>query len=115
MSLLSSDRLVGALSGTFVGQLKDQLLLVLPLDVIKVGVANPGVTGQEDKHFEAGKYLAETLYLSYVFQLGTVSGLRRLNRNQLQLEYRFARHFEVQAAFGDSNVGALDLSWNHRF
>ena len=108
------DRVAGALSGTFVGQLKDQLLPTLPIDVIKVDLATNS-RGQEDTRFEVGKYLTESIYVSYVHQLGAVLGLRRLNRNQLQLEYRFARHFEVETSYGDNGVGALDLYWDHRF
>jgi len=108
------SRVAGALSGTFVGQIKDQLLPILPVDVIKVDPARSSL-GQQDTRFEAGKYLTESLYLSYVHQLGTVLGLRRLNRNQAQLEYRFARRFALQSSFGDNGVGAIDLYWNRHF
>jgi autotransporter translocation and assembly factor TamB len=98
-----------------VGQLKSRFLPVLPVDVIKVGLAKTNVTGAEDTRFEAGKNLTERLYVSYVYQLGNISGLRRLNRNQFQLEYRFAHHLGVEATFGDNSVGSLNLYWDRRF
>ena len=103
-----------ALSGSFVGQLKDQLVPILPVDVIKVD-ADPTSLNPDDMRFEAGKYITDSIYLSYIHQLGTVLGFKRLNRNQLQLEYRFARQFALQSYFGDGGVGAIDLYWNHHF
>ena len=61
------DQVAGALSGTFVGQLTHQLLPGLPLDVIKVEQEKDSY-GHEDTRLEVGKYITESLYLSYVHQ-----------------------------------------------
>jgi hypothetical protein len=53
--------------------------------------------------------------VSYLHQFATLTGTRRVNVNQLQLEYRLARHLLVQTVYGDASVFALDLFGTLRY
>lgn len=109
------QRVVGALSGLILGQLKSQLAAQLPVDVLKVDVGSEGYTGLADTRLEVGKYLSDDLYISYMHQFGSQTGTRRRNTNQASLEYRFLRSYNLVTMFGDAGVGSLDLYWRRQF
>ena len=46
---------------------------------------------------------------------GATTGMRRLNIDQVRLEYRFLQKFQLTTVYGDANVGSIDLSWTKRF
>ena len=108
-----SDKVVGAISGVIVGKLKDQLAPSLPIDVLKVDVA--GHDGVASTRIEVGKYLTPKIYISYVHQFGTTQGLQPRNSNEATVEWRFAKHTEIDTTFGDAGVGAADLLFTWRF
>jgi translocation and assembly module TamB len=83
--------------------------------VLKVDVGGEGYNVFGTTRVEVGKYLTDNLYVSYTHQFGSMSGTRRMNSNQLQLEYQFLRSFALETLFGDAGVGALDFYWTKRF
>lgn len=107
------EQVVGALSGAIVGAIKNQLAPQLPIDVMKVALQRD-LDGLERTRIEVGKYVGAGIYVSYVHQFGG-AGTRHLNQNQLQVDYRFARNYEVESQFGDAGAGSVDLFWTHRF
>jgi autotransporter translocation and assembly factor TamB len=110
------QRLVGALSTVIVGKLKEQVLPVLPIDVLKVDTSESGYTGLTTTRMEVGKYITDTIYASYVHQFGVLQlGTHRLNANEADVEWRFRRHFSLTTRFGDAGAGALDLFWTLRY
>jgi translocation and assembly module TamB len=110
------QKVVGALSGAIVGKIKDQIAPQLPIDVLKVDVAGSDGFGLGQTRIELGKYVTESIYVSYVHQFGQpITGTRRINSNQAQIEYRFKRRYVVQTMFGDAGVGAIDFFWTLRY
>jgi autotransporter translocation and assembly factor TamB len=110
------QRLVGALSTVIVGKLKEQVLPVLPIDVLRVDTGETGYTGITTTRMEMGKYITDTIFASYVHQFGVLQlGTRRLNANEANVEWRFRRHFSLTTRFGDAGAGALDLFWTLRY
>jgi len=105
----------GALSSLIIGKLKDQLAPSLPIDVIKVETGNEGYTGLGETRLEIGKYITDSVYLSYAHQFGSTSGTRRVNANEATLEYRFLKRYQLETAFGDAAVGRLNFYWTIRF
>lgn len=108
------QKVVGAVSGLLVNQLKDQIASQLPLDVLKVDLGGEGY-GYNQTRVEVGKYLLDNLYVSYVHQFGAQNGTLRTNANEVRMEYRFLRDFVLNTIFGDAGVGAIDLYWTRRF
>jgi translocation and assembly module TamB len=110
------QRVTGAISSVVVGKIKDQLAPHLPLDVIKVDTGTTGATGLGDTRLEVGKYLTDTIYVSYVHQFGSVMvGTQRFNSNEATLNWRFYRQYELDTAFGDAAVGHVNLFWTLRY
>jgi autotransporter translocation and assembly factor TamB len=109
------QKVVGALSGMVVNKLKSELLPSLPVDVLKVELGSEGYTGASTTRIEIGKYLSSQLYVSYVHQFGTLPGRVRVNSNQATVEWRFARHFQLDTTYGDAGVGGTDLVFKYRF
>jgi hypothetical protein len=106
----TDQKVVGALSGLLVNQIKNQIAPGLPVDVIRVDAAagaSAGALGATRVEF--GKYVTDTVYLSYVHQFGTPTGLRRINANEASIEYRFKRHFQIASRFGDAGAGQLNF------
>jgi len=109
------SKVTGAISGILVGKIKDQIAPNLPIDVIRVGAAE-GATGMADSRIEVGKYITDNIYVSYVHQFGsTYLGTQRFNANEANLEWRFKKRYEVEAAFGDAAVGRLNFFWTIRY
>lgn len=110
------DRQVtGAVSGLIIGKVKDAIAPQLPVDVIKLDTGGQDYAGVTQTRLEVGKYLSDNVYLSYVHQFGSSSGLHRLNSNEAHVEYRFLRRFELDTVFGDAGVGGIDLYWTYRY
>ncbi len=107
---------LGALSSLVVGKLKDQLGAAVPVDVIKFDVGGNDAMGANQSSLEIGKYLRDNLYLSYTHRFGNPSTiLRRLNNDQVALEWWFLRNYQIHLMGGDQGVGSLNLYWNKRF
>lgn len=109
------QKVVGAVSSFLVGQIRERLAQELPIDVLKVQLGDQGYTGLTGARVEVGKYLTDSLYLSYMHRFGSDTGTRRINKNEASLEYRFLRNFQIVTLFGDAGVGALDFYWLRRF
>ncbi|HEY1587011.1 MAG TPA: translocation/assembly module TamB domain-containing protein, partial [Polyangia bacterium] len=110
------QKVTGAVSGLLVGKIKDQIAPNLPIDVIKVDTGTEGATGLGDTRVEVGKYITDSVYVSYVHQFGsTFVGTQRFNSNEADLEWRFKKHYEVETAFGDAAVGRVNLYWTIRY
>lgn len=107
---------LGALSGLLVGKLKDSLGKAVPLDVIKLDVGGNDASGANQSSLEVGKYLRDNLYLSYTHRFGSPSTiLRRLNNDQVALEWYFLPDYQINLMGGDQGVGSLNLYWTKRF
>ena len=89
----SLDRKVtGVISSLLVNRIKDQIAPNLPIDVIKVDTGTEGSTGLGDTRVEIGKYITDSIYVSYVHQFGsTFVGTQRFNANEANLEWRFKK------------------------
>jgi translocation and assembly module TamB len=105
---------LGAVSSLVVNKLKEQVLPGLPIDVIRFD-SGGSAGGLAASRLEVGKYLTDNIYVSYVHQFGEPAGLRRVNSNEAQLDYRFAHHYEIDTVYGDAGVGAADLYWTIRY
>lgn len=112
-----NDKIVGAISGLIVGQLKKYIAPQLPIDVLKVDVAGGGggPVGVGQTRIEVGKFITPKLYLSYVHQFGQPSVLQPRNSNQATVEWRFAPRWQIEVTYGDANVGAADVFFRLRF
>jgi translocation and assembly module TamB len=114
-----NQKATGVISGLVVGKIKDQIAPNLPIDVIKVdtgGSSSSDSTGLGDTRIEVGKYITDTIYVSYVHQFGsTTIGTQRLNSNEADLEWRFKKRYELETAFGDAAVGRVNLYWTVRY
>jgi translocation and assembly module TamB len=110
------SKVTGAISGLLVGKIKDQIAPGLPIDVIKVDTGTEGATGLGDTRVEVGKYITDTVYVSYVHQFGsTFVGTQRFNSNEADLEWRFKKRYELETGFGDAAVGKVNLFWTVRY
>ena len=94
---LARPKVTGAISGLVVGKIKDQIAPNLPIDVIKVDTGTEGATGLGDTRVEVGKYITDSIYVSYVHQFGsTFVGTQRFNANEADLEWRFKKRYELE-------------------
>ena len=109
------QRLTGAVSSLVLGKIKDAIAPSLPIDVIHIETGESGYTGLDDTRLEIGKYVTESVYVSYIHQFGAVSTLTRANSNEGRLEYRFLKSFQLDASFGDAAIGGIDLFWTRRY
>ncbi|HEX8954500.1 MAG TPA: translocation/assembly module TamB domain-containing protein, partial [Polyangia bacterium] len=110
------QKVTGAISGLLVNKIKDQIAPGLPIDVIKVDTGTEGATGLGDTRVEVGKYITDTVYVSYVHQFGsTFVGTQRFNANEANLEWRFLKRYELETAFGDAAVGRVNFYWTVRY
>jgi autotransporter translocation and assembly factor TamB len=105
----------GVVSGLIIGKVKDAIAPRLPIDVIKLDVGGQDYAGVTQTRVEVGKYIADNVYLSYVHQFGSSSGLKRVNSNEAHVEYRFLRRYELGTVFGDAGVGSIDFYWTYRY
>jgi autotransporter translocation and assembly factor TamB len=109
-------QITGALSSLVVGALKDRLAPQLPIDVIKVDTGETGPSGALSTRLEVGKYLTDSVYISYAHQFGFIQiGTRRLSANVGELRYRFRRSYALDLVVGDAPAGKMDLFWARRY
>ncbi len=109
-------QVTGAIAGLVIGVIKDQLAPQLPIDVIKVETGDGSYGGVTSTRVEIGKYITESIYVSYVHQFGqTQIGTRRISANQGDFEYRFLKRFSLDLSIGDAPAGRADLFWTLRF
>jgi autotransporter translocation and assembly factor TamB len=109
-------RAVGDLSSVIGTALKGAVAPHLALfDVLRVNGSVDDANGGEQSGLEIGKYITDHLYFSFVHQFVTLTGTRRANSNQAQLELRFLKRFLIEGMFGDASVGAVDLFWSKRY
>jgi autotransporter translocation and assembly factor TamB len=106
------QKVVGAISGVLVNQIKSQIAPGLPIDVIRID-QNDASSGTS--RLEVGKYLTDKIYLSYVHQFGAPTGIHPVNANEAQVQYRFRRHYQLETRFGDAGVGAINFYWSLRY
>jgi autotransporter translocation and assembly factor TamB len=109
----TDQKIVGAISGLLVDKIKDQIAPGLPIDVFKVEDAQG--FGSGTTRVEIGKYLTDDVYVSYVHQFGQPAGLRRVNQNQAQIDWRFRSRYSIDTMYGDAGVGSIDFTWSLRF
>jgi autotransporter translocation and assembly factor TamB len=112
------SKATGAVSSLIVGKIKDQIAPNLPIDVLKVDTGTTGDSngGLTDTRLEVGKFLTPTVYISYVHQFGnTMVGTEHFNSNEADVNWRFYRNYEVDTAFGDAEVGHVNLFWTIRY
>jgi autotransporter translocation and assembly factor TamB len=106
-----------AVASLVIGQIAGHIAPALRLDVLRVGgQAQRGVygepTGRTDTRVEMGKYISDRIYVSYVHLFGA-SEVE--NQNEARVEYRFARRWILESAFGDAGAGGLDILWSKRY
>lgn len=110
-----SGQAIGYLSGLILGQFQEEIAKSLGLDTLKVETGG-GSTGLEQTRIEAGKYLTNDLYMSYVYRFGAQNDyLRKQNPNEVRLEYRFFRNFRLDTRYGTAGIGEFGFSWSRRF
>ena len=102
-------------AATFVGnyltaQLRQQLQTVIPVDVLELdqGASGSSATGR----LRVGKYIAPGLFLVYAHAFGAAP---EEGSNSLQLEYRFARVWNLLSEYTDRNRGSVDVVWRKEF
>ena len=107
----------GMVSNLIIASIHKNFLSQLPIDVFRldgnqVRAANLGTGGSQ---IELGKYLTESLYVGYAYQIGAEGvGVRRANHNEARVEYHFSPTWQLEAKGGDAGVGNLDLYWTFR-
>ena len=106
---------VGAVSSLVVNSIKQNLLPELPIDVLRFDTNQSKGTNAQGSHVEIGKYLTQSLYVGYAYQIGVDRiGTRRANRNEARVDYRLPRNWQVEGTFGDAGGGGVDLYWTYR-
>ncbi len=106
---------LGAISNLVVTGIKQRFLPGLPIDVLRVDASRTSGADTGGSEIEVGKYLTESLYVGYAYQIGVERvGTRRANRNEARLTYRLAPKWQLEASGGDAGVGGLDLYWSLR-
>jgi autotransporter translocation and assembly factor TamB len=112
------SKVTGAVSSLIVGKIKDQIAPNLPIDVLKVDTGSTGYDngGLTDTRIEVGKFLTPTIYISYVHQFGnTMVGTQHFNSNEADVNWRFYKNYELDTAFGDAEVGHVNVFWTIRY
>jgi autotransporter translocation and assembly factor TamB len=113
----TQQQLVGALSSMILSKLEEQIVPRLPIDVIKVerGDGRGAFSSQGLTRIEVGKHLTSRLYVSYLHQFGTPTGIERVNSNEARVDYRFGGRFQLSTRFGDEGIGSVNFYWVVRF
>lgn len=105
-STTPTSKAASLLGGLVAAQLQKALSKKLPFDVISI---EPG-EGLSGTRLEAGTYLTDDLYVSYVRRTA-VDPARLLNRNAVHLEYQLTRRWSFEGEYGDARTGSADLVW----
>jgi autotransporter translocation and assembly factor TamB len=96
-------RAVGLASGMLVGELRSRVSQAMPIDVLNF----------DTQKLEVGKWITQDLFVGYRYRFGTQLDTRNVNEGNL--EYRFLRHWMLDAYFGDRAVGGADVLWTKRY
>jgi translocation and assembly module TamB len=100
------------LGGVLAAQLQKTLAKTLPLDVLTIDAGSgEGLTGTQ---LEAGRYVADKLYVGYVGRVGADPNLYQ-NRNAVHVEYQLTSRWGVDGEYGDVGTGSLDLTWKKNY
>ena len=100
------------LGGVLAAKLQKSLAKKLPLDVLTLDAGGgEGLTGTQ---LEAGRYVAEKLYVGYVGRVGADPNLYQ-NRNAVHVEYQLSPRWGVDGEYGDVGTGSLDLTWKKNY
>jgi translocation and assembly module TamB len=100
------------LGGVLAAKLQKTLAKTLPLDVLTVDAGTgEGLTGTQ---LEAGRYVADKLYVGYVGRVGADPTLYQ-NRNAVHVEYQLTSRWGVDGEYGDVGTGSLDLTWKKNY
>ena len=100
------------LGGALAARLQKTLAKKLPLDVLTVDAGGgEGLTGTQ---LEAGRYIADKLYVGYVGRVGADPNLYQ-NRNAVHVEYQLSSRWGVDGEYGDVGTGSLDLTWKKNY
>ncbi len=100
------------LGGVLAAKLQKTLAKKLPLDVLTLDAGGgEGLTGTQ---LEAGRYVAEKLYVGYVGRVGADPNLYQ-NRNAVHVEYQLSPRWGVDGEYGDVGTGSLDLTWKKNY
>jgi translocation and assembly module TamB len=100
------------LGGVLAAQLQKTLAKKLPLDVLTVDAGTgEGLTGTQ---LEAGRYVADKLYVGYVGRVGADPTLYQ-NRNAVHVEYQLSSRWGIDGEYGDVGTGSLDLTWKKNY
>ncbi len=105
-------RAAGLASGLLVSTVQQRLEDVLPVDVLRLDLAEDGFGASR---LEVGKWLTDDIYVSYRYHFGGENTVDETNQNEAAFEYRFARRWLLDAYFGDHGVGGADLLWSKRY
>jgi translocation and assembly module TamB len=98
------------LGGVLAAKLQKTLAKKLPLDVFTVDAGDgQGLNGTQ---LEAGRYVADKLYVGYV---GRVDPNLYQNRNAVHVEYQLSSRWGVDGEYGDVGTGSLDLTWKKNY
>jgi translocation and assembly module TamB len=100
------------LGGVLAAQLQKTLAKRLPLDVLTIDAGGgEGLTGTQ---LEAGRYVADRLYVGYVGRVGADPNLYQ-NRNAVHVEYQLTSRWGIDGEYGDVGTGSLDLTWKKNY
>ncbi len=105
-----SSQAASLLGGLLADKLQSTIMGRLPIDVLNI---DPG-EGLRGLQLEAGTYLGDDLYVSYVGRFGNDPFLRE-NQNEMQLEYRLSQRWSFEASYGDARRGSADMIWTTRY
>jgi len=97
--------------GLLASKLQSTVAKRLPLDVFTIDVGGDGVMGTK---LEAGRYVADRLYVGYIGRVGT-DPTRYQNRNAVHLEYQITSRWEIEGEYGDLGTGTADLIWKKSY
>lgn len=97
---------LAAVGGLFVGMLQEQLAGTVPVDVLRL---DPALPGMEGGRLEVGKYLTNNLFLSYRRQFGADENVAS---NVIRLEYHFLPRWMGELRYTDRNEGAINIYWD---
>ncbi|HJZ84333.1 MAG TPA: translocation/assembly module TamB domain-containing protein, partial [Polyangia bacterium] len=117
-SSANSVSAAGTISSAVLGQVIAQIAPALPVDVVRIDVAQDttpagAATGASTtKRYEVGKHLGDRIYVSYVRVAGAQ---QNQSGNEAHFEFRLRRQWVLESAIGDAGEGGLDLFWTYRY
>jgi len=106
-----SAQAASLVGGLLASKLQSTVAKRLPLDVFTIDVGGEGMMGTK---LEAGRYVADRLYVGYIGRVGT-DPTRYQNRNAVHLEYQITSRWEIEGEYGDLGTGTADLIWKKSY